>query len=80
MIIAVSSIVGMSMNKIALWISVGVDDWTVEKAIIASNVNELTVKKRFPLMQTQPVLSLTMDRGPPSKKVRKVLFESSLWQ
>ena len=33
-----SSIVGVSMNEIALWISVRVDDWTAEKAIIASNV------------------------------------------
>ena len=35
--IVVSSIVGVSMNKKALWIRVGVDDWTAERAIIASN-------------------------------------------
>ena len=34
----VSSIFGVSMNKIALWISVRVDDWTAERAIIASNI------------------------------------------
>ena len=38
MSIAVSSIVEEPMNKIVLWIRVGVDDdWTVETAIIASN-------------------------------------------
>ena len=31
------SIVGVFLNKIALLIRVGVDDWTAEKAIIASN-------------------------------------------
>ena len=31
------SVVEMSMNKITLWILVGVDDWTAESAIIASN-------------------------------------------
>ena len=31
------SIVEESMNKIALWISVAVDDWTAERVIIASN-------------------------------------------
>ena len=36
MTIAVSSIVEVSMTKIALWIRVGVDDWTAERAIIAS--------------------------------------------
>ena len=33
------SIAAVSMDKIALWIHVGVDDWTIEWAIIASNVN-----------------------------------------
>ena len=33
----VSNIVDVSMNKMALWISVGVDDWTAKLAIIASN-------------------------------------------
>ena len=28
----------VSMNKIALWINVCADDWTVERAIIASNI------------------------------------------
>ena len=37
MSIVVSKIVEVSMIKIALWICVGVDDWTVEIAIIASN-------------------------------------------
>ena len=32
-----SSIVEVSMNKIALWIRVNVDDWTAERTIIASN-------------------------------------------
>ena len=32
-----SSFVQVSMNKIALWISIRVDDWTAERAIIASN-------------------------------------------
>ena len=34
---AVSGIVEVSLNKIALGISIGVDDWTSERAIIASN-------------------------------------------
>ena len=34
----VSGIVEVSMNKIALWISVDADDWTAESVIIASNV------------------------------------------
>ena len=34
----VSSIVEVSMDKIALWIRVDVDDWTAKRAIIASNV------------------------------------------
>ena len=33
----VSSVVEMSVNKIALWISVHVDDWTAELAITAIN-------------------------------------------
>ena len=33
----VSSIIEVSVNKIALWISVGVDDWTAERVLIASN-------------------------------------------
>ena len=37
MSIVLSSIVGVSMNKIVLWIRVGVDDWTEKMAIIASN-------------------------------------------
>ena len=32
----VSIIIQVSLNKITLWISVGVDDWTAERAIIAS--------------------------------------------
>ena len=36
MSIVVSSIVEASMNKIALWIRVGTDDWIAERAIIAS--------------------------------------------
>ena len=38
--LVVSSIVELSMNKIALWISVPVDDWTAELAIFVSNVHE----------------------------------------
>ena len=34
----VSGIVEVSLNKIALRISVDADDWTAESAIIASNV------------------------------------------
>ena len=41
MSVIVPSIVVVSMNKIALWNSVGVDDWTVELTIIASNVLSL---------------------------------------
>ena len=41
MSIVVSSIVGVSMNKIVLRIRVRVDDWTAERAIIASNVFKL---------------------------------------
>ena len=37
MILFVSSIVEVAMSKIVLWISVGVDDWTTELGIIASN-------------------------------------------
>ena len=39
MTLIVSSIVGNSMNKIVLWIDINVcvDDWTAERAIIASN-------------------------------------------
>ena len=33
----VASIVEVSVNNIAFWISVGVDDWTAEWAIIATN-------------------------------------------
>ena len=33
----VPNIAKVSMNKMALWISVGVDDWTAKRAIIASN-------------------------------------------
>ena len=37
----VSSIVEMSMNKIALRISVGADDWPAERAIITGmNMND----------------------------------------
>ena len=48
-----SSIAQEYMNKIILWISVGVDDWAAERAIIASNVclgpgSSLT--KRFALL------------------------------
>ena len=35
-----TSIVEVSMNKIALWISVGLDDWTGESGIIFSNETE----------------------------------------
>ena len=41
--IVVSSIVVGSMNKIALWIRVGVDDWTDERAIIASNEQQMKI-------------------------------------
>ena len=34
----VANTVELSMNKIALWIDVGEDDWTTEKVIIANNV------------------------------------------
>ena len=37
MSIVVSNIAEVSLNKIALWIHVGVDDWTAERANIASN-------------------------------------------
>ena len=36
----VSSIVEVSMNKIALSIPLGVDDWTPERAIIANDKNQ----------------------------------------
>ena len=34
------------MNMIALWISVGEDDWTAKKAIIASNVLKMCWEKQ----------------------------------
>ena len=37
MSIVMSSIVELSIIKIALWIHVDVDDWADERAIIASN-------------------------------------------
>ena len=46
------SIVQVSVNKIALWISVRVDDWTAETAIIANNdimiycITNYPIKKR----------------------------------
>ena len=43
--VAVSSIVEVSMNKIALQIRVGVDDWTAERAIIASNESQKSALK-----------------------------------
>ena len=43
MSIVVSSIATMSMNKIALWTNICVDDWTVERVIIASNVSSVCV-------------------------------------
>ena len=33
-----SSIVQVSMNKMALWISACVNDWEADRAVIASNV------------------------------------------
>ena len=48
----VLSIVQVSVNKIALWISVRVDDWTAETAIIANNdimiycITNYPIKKR----------------------------------
>ena len=39
----VSSIVGVFVNKIVLWINICADDWTVESEIIASNVNSVRV-------------------------------------
>ena len=40
MILLVSSIVEVSMNKIALSIPVDVDDWTPERAIMASDKDQ----------------------------------------
>ena len=40
MILLVSSIVEVSMNKIALSIPVDVDDWTPEREIMASDKNQ----------------------------------------
>ena len=45
MSIVVSTIAEVCMNKIALWIRVGVDDWRDERAIIASNVAPKVSKK-----------------------------------
>ena len=39
MTIAVLSIVEVSMNKIALWIRVPVNDWKTERVIIANSVS-----------------------------------------
>ena len=38
--IVVSSIVEVSLNKVAFYILVGADDWTAKRAIIASNEKE----------------------------------------
>ena len=43
MSLIVLGIVKVSMDKTALWISVGVDDWTSESVIIASNEEVLIV-------------------------------------
>ena len=45
MSIVVSTIAEVCMNKIALWIHVGVDDWRDERATIASNVAPKVSKK-----------------------------------
>ena len=37
MILAISTVVEVSMNKIELWISVHVEEWTAEWVIIANN-------------------------------------------
>ena len=39
----VSGIFVVSMNKIALWIHVRVNDWTAERAIIASNERQMKI-------------------------------------
>ena len=36
----------VSINKIVLWIYVCADDWTAERAIIASNEHEFILTKR----------------------------------
>ena len=43
MSIVVSNIAEVSLNKIALWIHVGVDDWTAERANTASNGQGFTL-------------------------------------
>ena len=48
MSIVVSSIVEVSMNKIALRLSVGVGDWTVESVIIANNVIIIIIRDPSP--------------------------------
>ena len=50
----VSALSKVSMNKIAVWINVCVDDWTAERAIIASNE----------LFNTWPVVSSSFEVSP----------------
>ena len=42
--LVVSGIVEVSVDKIASWISVSIDDWTAESAIVASNAQEMTIR------------------------------------
>ena len=52
--IMVSGIVEVSMNKIALWISVRVDDWSAEISIIAMNVTRKMLRLKVCLRQLDP--------------------------
>ena len=51
----------MSINKKALWINACVDDWTTERAIIASNVNKFVLCIWGKLHSVRVMLSWSMD-------------------
>ena len=52
--IVVSSIVEVSMGKIALLIRISIDDWTPKRVIIARNAFEQMALKYFPPFEQFP--------------------------
>ena len=73
--IAVSSIVEVSMNKIALQIRVGVDDWTAERAIIASNESQKSALKFTNLAQRRMSSKSTETKN----RLRNVYWNMLMW-
>ena len=56
MTFVVPSIVELLMNRIALWISIHANDWTAERAIIASNERDQSITITFSqLTQTSSI-------------------------